>query len=163
MSGDAHVRICESLGVKFPRATRLVVSLNGRKYWLWRAVDQDGYVLDEIVQNRRNTKAAKRLLTRLLKKQGMAPKRMITDKLRCMEQQSARSCRMSNIDRIRALTIGRRIPMCRCENGSERCRASVRRVACSVSFRSSRPSATSSSHPAQANPHCKFACIASAP
>ena len=60
----------------------MVVSLNGRKYWLWRAVDQDGYVLDEIVQNRRNTKAAKRLLTRLLKKQGMAPKRMITDKLR---------------------------------------------------------------------------------
>ncbi|WP_425484128.1 IS6 family transposase [Allomesorhizobium camelthorni] len=47
-----------------------------------RAVDQDGYVLDEIVQNRRNIKAAKRLLTRLLKKQGVAPKRMITDKLR---------------------------------------------------------------------------------
>jgi putative transposase len=41
-----------------------------------------GYVLDEIVQNRRNTKAGKRLLTRLLKKQGVAPKRMITDKLR---------------------------------------------------------------------------------
>jgi len=53
-----------------------------RKCWLWRAVDQDGYVLDEIVQNRRNTKAAKRLLTRLLKKQGLAPKRIITDKLR---------------------------------------------------------------------------------
>jgi putative transposase len=34
-----------------------------------------------MVQNRRNTKAAKRLLTRLLKKQGFAPKRMITDKL----------------------------------------------------------------------------------
>ena len=39
-------------------------------------------MLDEIVQTRRNTKAAKRLLTRLLKKQGLAPKRMITDKLR---------------------------------------------------------------------------------
>ncbi len=42
----------------------------------------NGYVLDEIVQNRRNTKAAKRLLVRLLKKQGLAPKWMITDKLR---------------------------------------------------------------------------------
>src|SRR5690606_37573031 len=41
-----------------------------------------GYVLDEIVQNRRNTKAAKPLLMRLLKKQGVTPKRMITDKLR---------------------------------------------------------------------------------
>jgi putative transposase len=59
----------------------VVISIAGRKHWLWRAVDQDGYVLDEIVQNRRNTKAAKRLLTRLLKKQGFAPKRMITDKL----------------------------------------------------------------------------------
>jgi putative transposase len=38
--------------------------------------------LKEIVQTRRNTKAARRLLTRLLKKQGMAPRRMITDKLR---------------------------------------------------------------------------------
>jgi len=56
-----------------------VISIAGQKHWLWRAVDQDGYVLDEIVQRRRNTKAAKRLLTRLMKKQGMAPKRIITD------------------------------------------------------------------------------------
>jgi putative transposase len=60
----------------------LVFRIYGQKCWLWRAVDQDGYVLDEIVQTRRNTKAARRLLTRLLRKQGMAPKRMITDKLR---------------------------------------------------------------------------------
>lgn len=56
--------------------------LNGRKCWLWRAVDQDGYVLDEIVQTRRNTKAARRLLTRLMKKQGVKPKRIVTDKLK---------------------------------------------------------------------------------
>ncbi|WP_137136552.1 IS6 family transposase [Rhizobium sp. FKY42] len=60
----------------------VVITIAGRKHWLWRAVDQDGYVLDEIVQNRRNTQASRRLLTRLLKKQGIAPKRMITDKLR---------------------------------------------------------------------------------
>lgn len=60
----------------------VVVSIAGRKHWLWRAVDQDGYVLDEIVQSRRDTKAAKRLLTRLLKKAGMPPKRIITDKFR---------------------------------------------------------------------------------
>ena len=48
----------------------VVISIAGQKHWLWRAVDQDGYVLDEIVQTRRDTKAAKRLLTRLLKKQG---------------------------------------------------------------------------------------------
>ncbi|NRP88481.1 hypothetical protein GFPCMMHI_04403 [Ensifer adhaerens] len=60
----------------------VVISIGGRKYWLWRAVDQDGYVLDEIVQSRRDTKAAKRLLVRLLKRQGQTPKRIITDKLR---------------------------------------------------------------------------------
>ena len=60
----------------------VVVSIGGTKHWLWRAVDQDGYVLDEIVQRRRNTKAAKRLLIRLMKKQGCLPKRIVTDKLR---------------------------------------------------------------------------------
>jgi len=59
----------------------VVITIAGKTHWLWRAVDQDGYVLDEIVQTRRNTKAAKRLLTRLLKKQGCPPRRMITDKL----------------------------------------------------------------------------------
>jgi putative transposase len=60
----------------------VVISIAGKKHWLWRAVDQDGYVLDELVQSRRNTKATKRLLTQLMKKQGMAPKRIIADKLR---------------------------------------------------------------------------------
>ncbi|MGR9375805.1 IS6 family transposase [Rhizobium leguminosarum] len=60
----------------------VVISIGGRKHWPWRAVDQDGYVLDEIVQARRDTKAAKRLLVRLLKKQGLSPKRIVSDKLR---------------------------------------------------------------------------------
>jgi putative transposase len=59
----------------------VAVTITGEKHWLWRAVDQDGYVLDEIVQIRRDTKAAKCLLKRLLKKQGCPPRRMITDKL----------------------------------------------------------------------------------
>jgi putative transposase len=59
----------------------VVITISGEKRYLWRAVDQDGYVLDEIVQIRRDTRAAKRLLERLLRKQGCPPKRMITDKL----------------------------------------------------------------------------------
>ena len=59
----------------------VAVIIAGKKHWLWRAVDQDGYVLDEIVQIRRDTKAAKRLLKRLLKKQVCPPRRLITDKL----------------------------------------------------------------------------------
>ena len=44
-------------------------------------VDQDGFVLDVLVQSRRNTKAAKRLMRKLLKGQGQAPRVMFTDKL----------------------------------------------------------------------------------
>ena len=59
----------------------VVISIAGEKHWLWRAVDQHGVVLDILVQSRRNAKAAKRLLRKLLKKQGIAPRVMITDKL----------------------------------------------------------------------------------
>jgi putative transposase len=59
----------------------VAVTISGKKHWLWRAVGQDGYLLDEVVQTRRDTKAAKRLLKRLLRKQGCPPRRMITDKL----------------------------------------------------------------------------------
>jgi putative transposase len=59
----------------------VVISIAGKKHWLWRAVDQHGAVLDILVQSRRNAKAAKRLLRKLLKNQGRAPRVMITDKL----------------------------------------------------------------------------------
>jgi putative transposase len=60
----------------------VVVTIKGRKFWLWRAVDQNGLVLDEILQCRRDAKAAKRLLLRLMKKHRCTPKPFITDKLR---------------------------------------------------------------------------------
>ncbi|MCV6596712.1 MAG: IS6 family transposase [Mangrovicoccus sp.] len=59
----------------------VVVVINGRKHWLWRAVDQDGFVLDVLVQSRRNARAARRLLAKLLKSHGQ-PRVMVTDKLR---------------------------------------------------------------------------------
>jgi putative transposase len=49
---------------------------------LWRAVDQDGFVLDVLVQSRRDKKAAKRLFRKLLKKQGKAPRVLVSDKLK---------------------------------------------------------------------------------
>jgi putative transposase len=59
----------------------VVVDIGGEKRWLWRAVDHNGYVLDEIVQKKRDRNAAAWLLKRLLKKQGLSPKRIVTDKL----------------------------------------------------------------------------------
>ncbi|AEA66036.1 IS6 family transposase [Burkholderia gladioli] len=59
----------------------MVVSIGGEKHWLWRAVDQHGAVLDVLVQRRRDTAAAKRLMRKLLKRHGL-PSVMVTDKLR---------------------------------------------------------------------------------
>jgi len=59
----------------------VVITIAGRKHWLWRAVDQHRVVLDILFQSRRNAEAAKRLLRKLLKKQGVVPRVMITDKL----------------------------------------------------------------------------------
>jgi putative transposase len=60
----------------------VVVTINGKKHWLWRAVDQHGAVLDVLVQSRRDKHAAKRLMRKLLKKHGRAPRVLITDKLK---------------------------------------------------------------------------------
>src|SRR5919112_936614 len=59
----------------------VVITIAGKKHWLWRAVDQDGLVLDVLVQSRRDQRAAERLLRKLLKRQGRAPRVMVTDKL----------------------------------------------------------------------------------
>ena len=60
----------------------VVVSIAGEQHWLWRAVDQNGFVLDVLVQRRRDACAAQRLMGRLLKSVVTPPRVMITDKLR---------------------------------------------------------------------------------
>src|SRR5690242_21625487 len=57
------------------------IRIRGKQHYLWRAVDQDGNVLDILVQSRRNAKAAKRLFRKLLKGLRYAPRVLITDKL----------------------------------------------------------------------------------
>ena len=60
----------------------LFVTIQGQRQYLWRAVDQDGDVLDILVQPRRDRRAAKRFFRKLLKGQGGEPRRLVTDKLR---------------------------------------------------------------------------------
>ena len=57
------------------------VTIKGIRQYLWRAVDQDNYVIDVLVQKRRDKRAAKRFFRKMLKRQGQSPRRMITDKL----------------------------------------------------------------------------------
>jgi transposase-like protein len=56
------------------------VKCTGRKFWLWRAVDQHGTVLEKILQKRRDKGAAKRLLVTLMKRCGFVPRRIVTDR-----------------------------------------------------------------------------------
>ncbi len=59
----------------------MVVSIGGKRRYLWRAVDHDGDVLDILVQKRKDTKAANRFFRKLLKGQGEVPSDITTDKL----------------------------------------------------------------------------------
>ncbi len=58
------------------------LTINGKRYYLWRAVDQDDNVLDILVQSRRNKKTAKKFFRKLLKGLEYVPRVIITDKLR---------------------------------------------------------------------------------
>jgi putative transposase len=58
------------------------LTINGERHYLWRAVDQDGDVLDILVQPRRDQKAAKRFFRKLLKRCQYVPRVLITDQLR---------------------------------------------------------------------------------
>ena len=63
----------------------MAVRIGGRQFWLWRAVDDEGEGLDLLVQRQRDAKAAAKLMRKLLKKQGFAPKTLVTDRLRSYE------------------------------------------------------------------------------
>jgi putative transposase len=64
------------------RLDEVFVNIQGQRHYLWRAVDQDGDLIDILVQRRRNARAAKRFFRRLLKGQGSEPWRLVTDKLK---------------------------------------------------------------------------------
>ena len=58
------------------------VRINGKQHYLWRALDQDGEVVDVYLQARRDGAAAKRFFKRLLRNHGGEPRKIVTDKLR---------------------------------------------------------------------------------
>src|SRR5689334_1407268 len=58
------------------------IRIRGKLHYLWRAVDQDGHVLDILVQSRRSAKAAQRFFRKLLKGLQYVPRVIVTDKLK---------------------------------------------------------------------------------
>jgi transposase-like protein len=80
--------IAKRLSRQRPRAhpqwhlDEMFVSIGGQRMYLWRAVDQNGEVLDVLVQAKRDKQAARRLLHKLLRKHARAPRTIVTDKLK---------------------------------------------------------------------------------
>ncbi len=74
----------------------VVVTIKKQQYYLWRAVDSEGNVLEVLLQRHRDTRAAKRFFRRLLKKQGFVPRVIVTDKLRSYE--AAKKQVMKNVE-----------------------------------------------------------------
>jgi putative transposase len=80
--------IARRLRQRRPRASdrwhldEMVVRIAGRRMYLWRAVDHEGEILDILVQRRRDKRAALKLMRKLLRKHGFAPRLAVTDKLR---------------------------------------------------------------------------------
>lgn len=96
VSYEAIRRWCQKFGPGYARRLKrcegrlgdqwhldeVFIRINGRQYYLWRAVDQDGDVIDILVQLHRDQRAAERFFGRLLRGQGAEPLRIVTDKLR---------------------------------------------------------------------------------
>jgi putative transposase len=80
------------------------VKIQGRQHYLWRAVDQDGEVVDVFLQNRRDGKAAVRFFKRLLRVSGGEPRRIVTDKLRSYGV-------AHRVFRARSLPLGYNVPL----------------------------------------------------
>ncbi|MFB6878627.1 IS6 family transposase [Streptomyces sp. NPDC056323] len=93
---EAIRRRCDRFGPRYAAALRrrrpqagdkrhldeVFLKINGVRHYLWRAVDQDSTVLGILLQSKRDAKAAKRFMAKLMKKQRRKPRVLVTDKLR---------------------------------------------------------------------------------
>ena len=122
----------------------MVISIRGGKYWLWRAVDNEGEVLDFLVQRRRDAQAAKKLMVKLLKKHGFAPSRVVTDRLRSYPAAFRAIGLTAEPDRACEQTTGRRTRISRYDAENENSSASNLPAQSNVSSPSMPPHSTHS-------------------
>jgi transposase-like protein len=135
----------------------MAVRIAGRQSWLWRAVDDEGEVLDLLVHRRRNKAAAVKLMRKLLKKQGFAPEVLVTDKLRSYGAAKSEIGLSARTSRACARTIGLRTRISRHGGASARCSASNRLDQPSASCLFTPPSKTLSTSSAISHPAARSA------
>ena len=97
------------------------VRIGGEPMYLWRAVNDEGEVLQVLVQRQRNKAAARRLMRRLPKKRGFAPTVVTTDKLRSYGPSSRHWASRPASSKPCGRTTGPRFPASQSADGSARC------------------------------------------
>ena len=103
------------------------LTINGKRHYLWRAVDQDDNVLDILVQSRRNKHAAKKFFRKLLKGLQYVPRVIITDKLKSYGAAKREILPGSNTARAAISITGAKTRIAPRANGSIACRGSSQR------------------------------------
>jgi transposase-like protein len=95
------------------------VSINGRQLYVWRAVDSEGEVLDILVQPRRDRNAALKLMRKLLKRQGITPAAIVTDKLGSYSSALRELVSRGGTTQVAGRITGRRILISHCDNAND--------------------------------------------
>ena len=131
----------------------MAVTIAGRRFWLSRAVDDEGEVFDLLVQPRRDKAAAVKLMRKLLKNQGFAPDVIVTDKLRSYSAAKAEMGLSTRHEQGLRKNNRARIRISRRDDVNARCSASNRpdqpSVSCLFTPPFSTPATSSAiSHPA---------------
>jgi transposase-like protein len=100
---------------------KVFIRIGGKHHCLWRAVDQDGDVLDILMQKRKDKQAASRFFKKLMKGQGRSARQIVTDKLPSYGRRKKKLCRLQCIAVIGMRITVQRYPMNIREHKNERC------------------------------------------
>ena len=104
------------------------MNIQGKRQYLWRAVDQDGDVIDILVQTRRNRHAAERFFRKLLKGQRAEPNWLVTDNWPATAPLTERPCLQSPTTRGDTRTTEPKSRINRLDSGNDRCAGSSRQA-----------------------------------
>ena len=119
-----RLRQCRARPSYYRHLDEMVVRIAGKRMYLWRAVDHEGEILDVLLQRRRDRRAAIKLMRKLLRKQGFAPKSVTTDQLRSYGAALRYLGRIVTMSRACDKTIAPRIPIRWYDGASARCSGS---------------------------------------
>ena len=101
--------------------TKCFITIHGERHYLWRAVDQDGDVLDILVTSHRDKRAAKRFFRKVLKHHGSPPRQLVTDSFEAIRRPTEKSSQPSPIEPASTRTTELKFPSNTPESRNAKC------------------------------------------